>query len=337
MFNSKLFIITGVLFLSLTTSDLIFADTSKAGTWATASPAPSKRTEVVAAAVEGKLYVAGGFSKPSIQNVLKLAISSDVEVYDPAANSWSSTTPLPEGRHHAGMVSYNGLLYVIGGFTQSFLSIWHATPTVYQYNPSTKEWRELAPMPTARGALGVTVYQNRIYAIGGYDGKQNSGAVEIFDPETNTWSSAASMPTPRDHLAVVTAGSRIYAIGGRPDLDYHHNIGTVEEYDPHTNQWRSRASLPTARSGITAGVIDGWIYVVGGESEEGTFATNEAYNPAKDQWDTMTPMPTARHGLGSAVIDGRLYVISGGPTPGGSFSQVNEVFTPPPTHGSSHQ
>ena len=43
----------------------------------------------------------------------------------------------------------------------------------------------------------------------------------------------------------------------------------------------------------------------------------------------MTPMPTARHGLGSAVVNGRLYAISGGPTPGGSFSQVNEVFTPP--------
>jgi hypothetical protein len=43
----------------------------------------------------------------------------------------------------------------------------------------------------------------------------------------------------------------------------------------------------------------------------------------------MTPMPTARHGLGAAVVDGRLYVISGGPTPGGSFSQINEIFTPP--------
>jgi len=40
-------------------------------------------------------------------------------------------------------------------------------------------------------------------------------------------------------------------------------------------------------------------------------------------------MPTARHGLGSAVVQGRIYVISGGPTPGGSFSDLNEVFIPP--------
>lgn len=335
MFNSRLFIIAGMLFFGLTESSQVLADTSKAGSWATASPAPTERTEVAATALEDKIYVVGGFSKPNLQNLLKFAISNDVEIYHPVSDSWSTTTPLPEGRHHAGIASHNGLLYVIGGFTKSFLSIWHAVQTVYQYNPATQEWRELTPMPTARGALGVTVYQNRIYAIGGYDGKHNSAAVEIFDPETNTWSSAAAMPTPRDHLAVVTAGSRIYAIGGRPDLDYHHNMGTVEEYDPQTNQWRQRASLPTARSGITAGVIDGWIYVIGGESGEGTFATNEAYDPTTDQWHTMAPMPTARHGLGSAVVAKRLYVISGGPTPGGSFSQVNEIFTPASTNAAT--
>ncbi len=179
------------------------------------------------------------------------------------------------------------------------------------------------------GALGVTVYQDRLYAIGGYDGERNTAAVEVFDPQTNTWSSAASMPTLRDHLAVVTAGSRIYAIGGRPNLDYSNNMKVVEEYDPESNQWQSRAKLPTARSGIAAGVIEGRIYVLGGESEKGTYATNEMYIPESDQWQAMTPMPTARHGLGAAVVDGRLYVISGGPTPGGSFSQINEIFTPP--------
>jgi hypothetical protein len=137
------------------------------------------------------------------------------------------------------------------------------------------------------------------------------------------------MPTSRDHLAVVTAGSRIYAIGGRPNLNYRHNMGIVEEYDPGADQWQSRAKLPTARSGIAAGVIDDRIYVLGGESGEGTFATNEMYLPDVDKWYAMAPMPTARHGLGAAVVDGRLYVISGGPTPGGSFSQVNEIFTPP--------
>jgi hypothetical protein len=39
-------------------------------------------------------------------------------------------------------------------------------------------------------------------------------------------------------------------------------------------------------------------------------------------------MPTPRHGLAAVAEGGRVYVISGGPRPGGSFSSVNEVFTP---------
>ena len=73
------------------------------------------------------------------------------------------------------------------------------------------------------------------------------------------------------------------------------------------------------------------IYVFGGEAVAGTFNENEAYHPASNSWTAQTPMPTARHGLGSAVVDGRIFVLSGGPTPGGSFSNANEMFTTPAT------
>jgi N-acetylneuraminic acid mutarotase len=122
---------------------------------------------------------------------------------------------------------------------------------------------------------------------------------------------------------------KIYAIGGRVDGDYHRNLSVTEVYDPATDSWARVADLPTARSGIAAAEVDGRIYVFGGEGGDGTFHENEAYDPAHDTWKAMAPMPTARHGLGSAVVDGRIYVLSGGPTPGGSFSNLNEVFTPP--------
>ena len=239
------------------------------GTWTTRSPAPTKRTEVAVAAVQGKIYVAGGFSQPGFGNFLDYAISRTVEVYDPATDSWTSTTPLPEGRHHAGMASLDGYLYLIGGFTRSFLSVWRAVDSVYRYDPSTSEWSALKPMPTARGGLAVAVYQHRLYAIGGYDGKKNPAVVEVFDPQTNSWASVAPLPTPRDHLAAATVGSKIYAIGGRPKLNYRKNMAVVEEYDPASDQWRTRTSLPTARSGITAGVIEGEIYVLGESPKAG--------------------------------------------------------------------
>ncbi|TKB60195.1 MAG: hypothetical protein E8D48_13735 [Nitrospira sp.] len=100
-------------------------------------------------------------------------------------------------------------------------------------------------------------------------------------------------------------------------------------YDPATDRWRRVADLPTARSGITAAVVEGKIYVFGGEGAAGTFNENEAYDPVRDIWQRLTPIPTAHHGLGSAVVQGRIYMISGGPSPGGSFQDVNEVVTTP--------
>ena len=299
------------------------------GAWRTDAPASMKRTEVAAATVGGKIYVVGGFEEPSLGNVLHFAITPALEEYDPATNRWTTKASMPVGLHHVGIGVVGGRLYIIGGYKQSGLSVWGPVATVYAYDPTTDAWSERAPMPTARGALSVTVHEGRLYAIGGYEGRANSAAVEVYDPVRNSWSARALLPTPRDHLATATAAGKIYAMGGRVKGDYHRNLSVTEVYDPNADKWSKGPDLPTARSGITAAEVGGRLYVFGGEGVDGTFHENEAFDPVKNTWHAMAPMPTARHGLGSAVVDGRIHVISGGPTPGGSFSNLNEVFSPP--------
>ena len=136
------------------------------------------------------------------------------------------------------------------------------------------------------------------------------------------------MPTPRDHLAVGVVSDRLYAIGGRIAGNYGRNLKVNEEYHPATDTWRARSPMPTARGGIAAASLGGKIFVFGGEFPSGTFNQTESYEPAANTWVTWTPMPTARHGLGAAALGQSIYVISGGPRPGGSYSSVNEAFTP---------
>jgi N-acetylneuraminic acid mutarotase len=298
------------------------------GVWRTATSAPTKRTEVAAATLHDKIYVVGGFEQPGFGNLMNFAITPSLETYDPATDRWTAKAPMPVGLHHVGIGVAGGKLYIIGGYKQSGLSVWQPVATVYAYDPSTDTWAERAPMPTPRGALSVAVHDGKLYAIGGYDRKANSAAVEVYDPERNTWTERAPLPTPRDHLAAATVSGKVYAIGGRLNGDYRQNLSVTEVYDPLTDRWSRVADLPTARSGITASEVGGRIYVFGGEEGKGTFPENEAYDPAHDAWQAMAPMPAGRHGLGSAVVDGRIYVIGGGPTPGGSFSDLNEVFTP---------
>jgi len=299
------------------------------GVWRTAAPAPTKRTEVAVVTLRDKVYVVGGFEQPSFSNLPNLAITASVEEYDPSTDRWTTKAPMPVGLHHVGIGVTGGRLYVIGGYTQSGLGVWQPAATVYAYDPATDTWAERAPMPTSRGALSVTEHEGKLYAIGGYDRKANSAAVEIYDPVSNTWASRAPLPTPRDHLATATVFGKVYAIGGRLNGDYQRNLSVTEVYDPATDRWARAADLPTARSGITASVVGGRVYVFGGEGGESTFRENEAYDPMRDTWQIMALMPTGRHGLGSAVVHGRIHVISGGPTPGGSFSNLNEVFIPP--------
>ena len=322
-------LLAGLYLLALPVSTRSMEPEPDRGVWGTAAPLPTKRTEVAAVTLRDKIYVIGGFEQPGFGNLMNLAVTTSVTEYDPSTNQWTAKAPMPVGLHHAGIGVVDGRLYVIGGYTQSGFTVWHPIATVYAYDPSTDTWAERAPMPTPRGALSVTEHEGKLYAIGGYDRKANSAAVEVYDPQRNTWASRAPLPTPRDHLAAATVFGKVYAIGGRLNGDYRRNLSVTEVYDPVTDRWALAADLPTARSGITAAEVGGRIYVFGGEGGDGTFRENEAYDPARGTWQTMAPMPTGRHGLGSAVVDGRIHVISGGPTPGGSFSNLNEVFIPP--------
>jgi N-acetylneuraminic acid mutarotase len=252
-----------------------------------------------------------------------------VEAYDPIADRWMKRASLPEKRHHAGAVALNGKLYVVGGFDGLFF--WKPTQTLWEYDPQTDEWRTKANMPTARGALGVAAWQGKLYAIGGYGkgvgGKGNIDANEVYDPSTDRWEKKAALPMARDHLAVAVLDGKLHAIGGRLHSSYAKNLSSHDVYDPEADRWRSAAPLPKPRSGIAAAVLQGKIFVFGGESPEGTFPDNDAYDPATDRWQAFPPLPTPRHGLGAATIEEKVYVIAGGPEPGGSLSEVNEVFS----------
>ncbi len=221
-----------------------------------------------------------------------------------------------------------GKLIVLGGYVGG----WNPVDSVYEYDPSGDRWRELAPLPTPRGALVAAVMYGRIHVIGGSGrNRRNTPRHDVYNPRRNAWEARALLPTPRDHLSVAVVAGRLYVIGGRIDGSYARNLGANEVYDVQTDRWESRAPLPTPRSGISAVALNGQIYVFGGEEPERTFDEVEVYDPANDRWHAVgAPLPTARHGLGAATVGGRIYVIAGGRTPGGSASSVNEIYTPLP-------
>ena len=194
--------------------------------WKALAPLPTRRGSAVAAVVGDKIYVIGGVTTPAGAEDLGISPSrpqlclGTVEEYDPAANTWRERTSMPTPRNHAGVGVVDGKIYVIGGRVgAAFIGLASDISVVEEYDPATNKWgAPRARMPTARSAMGVGVYGERIYVAGGEYQDPHMMAtfrnVEAFDPSTNTWETMPSMPVSRHGLAAGVIGNRLHLVGG---------------------------------------------------------------------------------------------------------------------------
>ena len=148
-------------------------------TWATKTSMPVAHSSALVGAVGGKLYVAGG------QN--DAGVVTATHVYDPNLDAWTTNAPMPFTNGTGDAVVLNGKLYSIG-----------AGPSperrVFAYDPASDSWStNFAPMPTGRHNLGLGADgdNNKIYAVGGWNGSYAS-VLEIFTPPGDViWSSGS--------------------------------------------------------------------------------------------------------------------------------------------------
>jgi N-acetylneuraminic acid mutarotase len=296
---------------------------AQSGTWTALAPLPQPQAESAAAALDGRIYVMGGWGKGGSNSPFGL-----VQVYDIAKNQWSDGTPLPEPVHHAGAVAVGGKIYLIGGYRGPF-GAREPIDAMLVYDPATQTWERRSPLPTARGALAVAAIGNLIYAAGGERRRPPGGAVPpgapaayepvadlaVYDTQTDRWQVLRPMGRPREHVVGAAINGRFYTAGGRdrPKFD----LADLEEYDPRTNSWTERAPMPTGRSGGAGVALEGRFYVFGGEGNSasalGIFGDVEAYDPASNSWRKFGAMPTPRHSIPAVTVGGRIYVPGGTP------------------------
>jgi N-acetylneuraminic acid mutarotase len=295
------------------------------GAWSTAQPAPIYRSEMAAAVLNGRIYVAGGLAGPS---PIFTGTTYAMQSYDAATNSWRDETAVPERLHHLGMAALEGRIYITGGYTGEDFN--PDNPFTWVFDPTTNLWSRAADMPAPRAAHASVALDGLLYVVGGVG--PNSHELWAYNPATNSWDrTRAPLPTLREHLTAAGVNGKLYVIGGRWSGG---NQGTLEEYDPAANSWTSRPLMPTARGGLTSSVVNGRIHVTGGEDlfTSKTYNQHEVYDPSTNTWAVYPPMPTPRHGLPSGTVNSRWYVIGGGLQAGGqtyqTLSNIVEVWDP---------
>ncbi|KAJ8972679.1 hypothetical protein NQ317_001699 [Molorchus minor] len=226
-----------------------------------------------------------------------------------------------------------GCIYVVGGLNRHGDSL----STVEYYDPKIDKWHMAPPMSMMRSRLGVAVLKSKLYAFGGYNGKDRLSSVEVYDavkkewalvtqcyakggyiyalgghdglsifdsverynPATNTWVEAPPMLTRRCRLGVAMLGGKLYACGGYDGSSF---LQTVEMYDPTTNKWTYVAPMNAQRSRVALTANMGKLWAVGGYDGISNLVTVEVYDPKIDKWTYAADMIAHEGGVGLGVI-----------------------------------
>ena len=273
--------------------------------------------------------------------LLHVGPGTNVQLYDPAFNSWSppgqppaasaehpSQTRDGHSGHSASLLSNGRVLIAGGGGT--------GNRSVELYDPTSGTWDSVAvgsgdspsptrPAPLAVGRTGHTatlLATGKLLVVGG--GGPGNRSVELYDPETGLWGStpvgspntpSASAPAPLrfgrvGHAAVSLPSGRLLVAGGA-GLE-------TEIYDPKTGLWISAAPLPQfnpqSEQGRFGVLLENGLVLLGSRDEQTWVVYDEIANSWTPFGPTITPTGDFLYeGLPnlSRLPGGRLVVVGG--------------------------
>lgn len=241
-------------------------------TWRETAPLPQPLHHANAAAVDGRLFVAGYLVG------LSFAAEGEVLVYDPATDAWSTATGMPTGteRGASGVAVFDDRIYLFGGFRGGALD------DVWAYDVSLDLWDVGADLPGPRDHLVAETIGDRIYVVGGRNAAIDShtNQLSIYDPATDTWQEGPSMPTSRGGMMAAVLDGRLFVAGGEGNADADSGVfEQFEVYDPTAGAWSTLEPMPTPRHGTGAAAVGDVFYVPGGATVEafGAVPTHEAW------------------------------------------------------------
>ena len=180
LIDGKIYVGGGVLQAGGTASNFAVYDPAL-DVWTSLGTMPTPVNHAAAGTDGSQMYVFGGRQGDDVPQ----PGFNDVQVYDPVADIWRTSAagevaamPLPRGGTGRA-VWLDGVFWVIGGEDAT-----NVFGDVQVYAPLTDTWRVDAPIPTPRHGIDPTVFQNRIYVLGGAElaGFGISGASEALAP-----------------------------------------------------------------------------------------------------------------------------------------------------------
>ena len=195
------------------------SDAGAVGAWTAGAPLPEAVYYHAGAAVNGHLYVLGGYHYTDADGMVVSNVVYRSKIgADGAAGAWQTATALPEPVFFPSAAVWNGRIYVTGG--------WNGTTLVNKvYSAEALADGSLGPW-VAQKALPEAVYTHAavsngtLYVLGGTvnggNDIQNSVYFAKINPDGTLadWAATTPLPSPVSNHGAVVANGRVMTFGG---------------------------------------------------------------------------------------------------------------------------
>ena len=198
--------------------------------------------------------------------------------------TWLSGTSLPTATAIGSTATFNGYLYLLGGFTAT----WTAT---VDYAPINSDgtlgaWTATTSLPAALASNSVFANGNFIYSVGGVNNGVYTSAVYTAPLNPNgtvgTWTATSSaLPVPLAGSSAVNYDGFVYVLGGlNTGGTLKSGYFTTVSSGGLLSPWVNTPSLPAAISAAGSAASGGHIYILGGKNGAGAAVSPSYYASA---------------------------------------------------------
>jgi N-acetylneuraminic acid mutarotase len=282
-------------------------------------PLPEAVSSFGAAVCDGWLYIYSGHTGTEHDHSAENLSQNFVRIKLDGTTDWESL-PMQTPLQGLALVAHDGKLYRVGGMNARNATTkddedLRSTTEFAVFDPATKKWQDLAPLPAPRSSHNAAVIGDKLYVIGGWTlsgsrkGKWLTDSL-VFDLKNPSagWQPLPEQPFQRRALAAGEWKGKLVALGG---MDEKQDVSQeVDLFDPQTGQWSQGPKLPGAGMagfGVSAWNLDGDLYVSGFRGQ--VFRLTEDGS----EWEEVARLVTPRffHQLVPAGVDGALIAVGG--------------------------
>jgi N-acetylneuraminic acid mutarotase/uncharacterized GH25 family protein len=288
---------------------------------------PEATSSFGAVVCDGWLYVYGGHTAQTHAYSTEAVSGRFHRLKLADGKTWEELSGGP-GLQGMNLATHGGKIYRVGGMQPRNKP--KEKEDVYSladcsvFDPATKAWSSLEPLPLPRSSHDVAVVGDRLYVIGGWNMRGSDGndwltnmqVLDLAKPKS-AWKSI-EQPFNRRALIAAVHNGKIHVLGGFDSNDEPHL--QVNIFDPQSNKWTTGPDIPGHKfNGFApaACTLDGKLYI--SVADGGMYRLNEAAH----RWDEVArTTPRIVHRL--APHAGQILVV-GGASKGGNFNLIEAV------------